>query len=60
MNTSEQSNSINEENENEIDRIKDVLEFSSFFRKSDCMENLYLIKSSENELEVLDILKDIK
>ena len=52
--------SNNQEIINEIDRIKDVLEFSSFFRKSDCMENLYLIKSSENELEVLDILKDIK
>ena len=45
---------------NEIDRIKDILEFSSFFRKSNCMEDLNLIKLSENELEVLDILKDIK
>ena len=52
--------SNNQEIINEIDRIKDILEFSSFFRKSDCMENLYLIKLSENELEVLDILKDIK
>ena len=52
--------SNNQEIINEIDRIKDILEFSSFFRKSDCMEDLYLIKLSENELEVLDILKDIK
>ena len=52
--------SNNQEIINEIDRIKDILEFSSYFRKSDCMENLYLIKLSENELEVLDILKDIK
>ena len=52
--------SNNQEIINEIDRIKDILEFSSFFRKSDCMENLYLIKLSEDELEVLDILKDIK
>jgi len=52
--------SNNQEIINEIDRIKDILEFSSFFRKSDCMENLYLIKLSENELEVLAILKDIK
>ena len=43
--------SNNQEIINEIDRIKDILEFSSFFRKSDCMENLYLIKLSENELE---------
>ena len=52
--------SNNQEIINEIDRIKDILEFSSFFRKSDCMEDLYLIKLSEDELEVLDILKDIK
>ena len=52
--------SNNQEIINEIDRIKDILQFSSFFRKSDCMEDLYLIKLSENELEVLDILKDIK
>ena len=52
--------SNNQEIINEIDRIKEILEYSSFFRKSDCMENLYLIKLSENELEVLDILKDIK
>ena len=52
--------SNNQEIINEIDRIKDILEFSSYFRKSDCMENLNLIKLSENELEVLDILKDIK
>ena len=52
--------SNNQEIINEIDRIKDILEFSSFFRKSSCMEDLYLIKLSENELEVLDILKDIK
>ena len=52
--------SNNQEIINEIDRIKDILEFSSFFRKSDCMEDLYLIKLSEDELEVLAILKDIK
>ena len=52
--------SDNKEIINEINRINDVLEFSSFFRKSDCMENLYLIKASKDELEVLDILKDIK
>ncbi len=52
--------SNNQEIINEIDRIKDILEFSSFFRKSDCMEDLNLIKLSKNELEVLDILKDIK
>ena len=52
--------SNNQEIINEINRINDVLEFSSFFRNSDCMENLNVLKSSENELEVLDILKDIK
>ena len=52
--------SDNQEMINEINRIKDILEFSSFFRKSDCMDNLNVLKSSDNELEVLDILKDIK
>ena len=42
------------------DRIKDVLEFSSFFRKSDCIDDLNILKSSKDELEVLDILKEIK
>ena len=44
----------------EINRIKDVLEFSSFFRKSDCLDDLNILKSSKDELEVLSILKDIK
>lgn len=52
--------SNNKEIVNEINRIKDLLEFSSFFRKSDCMEDLYLIKASKVELEVLNILSDIK
>ena len=52
--------SDNQEMINEINRIKDILEFSSFFRKSDCMDNLNVLKSSKDELEVLGILKDIK
>ena len=52
--------SNNKEIVNEINRIKELLEFSSFFRKSDCMEDLYLIKASKVELEVLNILSDIK
>ena len=52
--------SNNQEIINQINRIKEIVDFSSFFRNSDCMENLYLIKLSEDELEVLDILKDIK
>ena len=52
--------SSNKEIMNEIDRIKDVLEFSSFFRKSDCIDDLNILKSSKDELEVFSILKDIK
>ena len=52
--------SNNQEIINQIDRIMDILEFSSFFRNSDCMDNLNILKASANELEVLDILKDIK
>ena len=52
--------SNNQEIINEIDRINDVLEFSSFFRKSDCLDDLNILKSSKDELEVLSILKDIK
>jgi len=50
----------NQEIINQIERIKDILEFSSFFRNADCMDNLNILKASANELEVLDILKDIK
>ena len=52
--------SNNQEIINQIERIKDILEFSSFFRNADCMDNLNILKASANELEVLDILKDIK
>ena len=52
--------SNNQEIINQIERIKDILEFSSFFRNSDCIENLNMIKTTQDELEVLDILKDIK
>ncbi len=50
----------NQEIINQIERIKDILEFSSFFRNADCMDNLNILKACANELEVLDILKDIK
>ena len=52
--------SNNKEIVNEINRIKELLEFSSFFRKSDCMEELNTIKSSKDEIAVLDILKNLK
>jgi len=52
--------SNNQEIINQIDRIMDILEFSSFFRNSDCMDNLNILKSSKDELEVIDILSDIK
>ena len=52
--------SNNKEIVNEINRIKELLEFSSFFRKSDCMEELNSIKSSKDEIAVLDILKNLK
>ena len=52
--------SNNQEIINQIERIKDILEFSSFFRNADCMDNLNILKASKDELEVLDILSDIK
>ena len=52
--------SNNQEIINQIERIKDILEFSSFFRNPDCMDNLNILKASKDELEVLDILSDIK
>ena len=52
--------SNNKEIVNEINRIKELLEFSSFFRKSDCIEELNSIKSSKDEIAVLDILKNLK
>ena len=50
----------NKEIISEINRIKDLLEFSSFFRKSDCIKELNTIKASKDELAVLDILKNLK
>ena len=50
----------NQEIINEINRIKDVLEFSSFFRKTDCMQDLDMIKSSKEEKEILKLFKEIK
>ena len=52
--------SNNQEIINQIERIKDILEFSSFFRNSDCIENLNMIKTTQDELEVLNVLRDIK
>ena len=52
--------SSNQEIINEINRIKDVLEFSSFFRKPDCMQDLNMIKSSREETEILKLFKEIK
>ena len=52
--------SNNQEIINQIDRIMDILEFSSFFRNADCIEDLNMIRSTQDELEVLDILKGIK
>ena len=51
--------SNNQEIVYEINRIKDILEFSSFFRKSKCINVLNLLKSSK-ESEILFELRDIK
>ena len=52
--------SNNQEIINQIERIKDILEFSSFFRNPDCMDNLNVLKSSKEETEILNLLKEIK
>ena len=51
--------SNNQEIVDEINRIKEILEFSSFFRKSKCINVLNLLKSSK-ESEILFELRDIK
>ena len=52
--------SNNQEIINEIDRIKEIVDFSTYFRNSDCIEDLNILKSSEDELVVLNILMKIK
>lgn len=52
--------SNNKEIINEIDRIKEIVDFSTYFRNSDCIEDLNILKSSEDELVVLNILMKIK
>ena len=44
----------------EINRISEIIQFSSFFRNSECLEELNTIKSSKDESEVLDILRNVK
>ena len=51
--------SNNQEIVDEINRVKEILEFSSFFRNSKCINVLNLLKSSK-ESEILFELRDIK
>lgn len=52
--------SNNKEIIDEINRISEIIQFSSFFRNSECLEELNTIKSSKDESEVLDILRNVK
>ena len=52
--------SNNQEIINQIDRIKEIVDFSTYFRNSDCIEDLNMLKSSEDELFVLNFLRKIK
>lgn len=52
--------SNNKEIIDEINRISEIIQFSSFFRNSECLEELNTIKSTTDESEVLDILRNVK
>ena len=44
----------------EIKRILEIVEFSSYFRKSVCMEDLNRIKKTSDHLLIIEVLKEIK
>ena len=44
----------------EIKRILEIVDFSSYFRKSVCMEDLNRIKKTSDHLLIIEVLKEIK
>ena len=45
---------------NEINRIKEIVKFSSFFRSKDSLRRLAQLHDSKEENEIIEILKSIK
>ena len=52
--------SENQEIVNQIKRIREIVDFSSYFRSKSCMDDLNDIQSNSNDEMILNILRDIK